>query len=173
MTRCAYHEVLAELDLPQVLARFEPMVIGTPPLGIDVSTSDIDVACTAVDLQQFRKNVQQLFSYRAAFSVSDLNWLQAPAVKTSFFVRGWEVELFCQTLPINEQWGVRHFLIEQRILELAPHLRDPIVSLKHSGLKTEPAFARLLALEGDPYEAILELENLSEEELVRLVGQPM
>ena len=173
MTRCAYHRVLEELNLLQVLARYEPVVIGTPPLGIDVPTSDIDIACTAVDLRQFKKNTQQLFSHHAAFTVSDLDWLQTPAVKVSFFVHGWEVELFCQTLPISEQWGVRHFLIEQRVLELAPHLRDSIVSLKHSGLKTEPAFARLLALEGDPYEAMLQLENLSDEELVALTGQPM
>ena len=173
MTRRAYHEVLEELDLLQLLARYEPTVIGTPPLGIDVSTSDIDIACTAEDLKQFKKDAQRLFSHHAAFTINDLHWLQTPAVKASFFVHGWEIELFCQTLPINAQWGVRHFMIEQRIVELVPQLREPIIALKQSGLKTEPAFARLLALEGDPYEAMLELENLSDEELVALAGQPM
>ena len=155
------------------LARYEPMVIGTPPLGIDVSASDIDVACTADDLRQFKSDAQRCFSRQAAFMINDLDWLQAPAAKASFFVHGWEVELFCQALPIREQWGVRHFLIEQRILELAPHLRDQVIALKNFGLKTEPAFARLLALDGDPYEAMLSLENLSDEELVALAGQPM
>ena len=173
MTRRAYHEVLEELDLLQLLARYEPTVIGTPPLGIDVSTSDIDIACTAEDLRQFEEDAQRLFSHHAAFAVSDLHWLQTPAVKASFFVHDWEVELFCQALPIHEQWGVRHFVIEQRILELVPQLREPVIALKHSGLKTEPAFAWQLALEGDPYEAMLELENLSDEELVALAGQPM
>ena len=173
MTRRGYREVLEELDLLQLLAQYEPMVIGTPPIGIDVSSSDIDIACTAEDLKQFKRDAQRLFSQQAAFVVNDLHWLQTPAVKASFFIHGWDIELFCQSLPIKEQWGVRHFLIEQRILELAPHLRDPVVSLRHAGLKTEPAFARLLALEGDPYEAMLELEKLSDEELVALAGQPM
>ena len=173
MTRRVYHEVLEELDVLQLLARYEPMVIGTPPLGIDVPTSDIDIACTADELKRFKRDAQRLFSHHAAFTVNDLHWLQTPAVKASFFVHGWEVELFCQALPIHEQWGVRHFLTEQRILELVPHLREPIIAFKQSGLKTEPAFARLLALEGDPYEAMLELEKLSDDELVALAGQPM
>ena len=54
MTRDPYQQVLDELGVLQALAEFEPTVIGTPPLGIDVSTSDIDVACTASDLSRFK-----------------------------------------------------------------------------------------------------------------------
>ncbi|MNO76159.1 hypothetical protein D3C76_672280 [compost metagenome] len=40
------------------------------------------------------------------------------------------------------------------------HFRERIILLKTSGWKTEPAFAKALGLEGDPYEALLELEKL-------------
>jgi len=90
------------------------------------------------------------------------------AVRVAFVSQGWEIELFCQAIPIQEQWGVRHFLIEKRLLELLPMLKSKVIELKQSGQKTEPAFAALLQLQGDPYAAMLELEKLSDDELVSL-----
>ncbi len=43
------------------------------------------------------------------------------------------------------------------------------MALKHQGLETEPAFARLLSLAGDPYEAMVDLEIWSDDELRRLL----
>lgn len=40
-----------------------------------------------------------------------------------------------------------------------------IQQLKAVGLKTEPAFADYFGLSGDPYQAMLELESLTDDEL--------
>jgi hypothetical protein len=141
-----FQNVLDSLGVIHNLACFEPMVIGTPPLEIDVATSDIDVACTAQNLETFRAKVT-----------------------AQFHKSGWEVELFCQSLPITEQNGVRHFSIEQRLLGLEPTMSPEIRRLKNSGLKTEPAFAQVLGLEGDPYDALLALENFSDAQIVALL----
>ena len=46
-------------------------------------------------------------------------------------------------------------VIEGRLLDLAGEsFRHNVIELEQSGLKTEPAFARLLGLNGDPYEAL-------------------
>lgn len=169
MTRAAYHDVLDDLGLLGKLAQYEPTVIGTPPLGIDIETSDIDIACTATDLEQFKADVTRLFGGAQAFSVKDLQRFPDAAVRLSFIERDWEIELFCQKIPIAEQWGVRHFLVEQRLLCLNPGLRGQVIKLKQTGLKTEPAFAALLDLAGEPYEALLELEKLSDAELAALI----
>lgn len=168
MMRAPYETVLANLGLLQKLALYEPMVIGTPPLGIDIDSSDIDIACTAADLEQFKSDVINTFGNEAEFCVSNLQSFPEPAVRATFLAEGWEIDLFCQSIPIANQWGVRHFLVEQRLLTLQPALRSTVIELKKSGLKTEPAFAKILNLAGDPYEAMLELEDLPDEKLVAL-----
>ena len=168
MTRLPFDQVLDQLGLLQALAEFEPTVIGTPPLGIDIESSDIDIACTAKDLSRFKSDATRRFGRESAFCTEDLQCFTDPAARIGFLASDWEIELFCQAIPIREQWGVRHFLLEKRLLELRPSLRDKVIELKRSGLKTEPAFATLLKLEGDPYEAMLELEKMSDEELAAL-----
>ena len=57
-------------------------------------------------------------------------------------------------------------IAEGRLLRLGSRaLRDRVVALKRSGMRTEPAFAQLLGLGGDPYRAVLELEGESDEAL--------
>ncbi|MDQ0047454.1 hypothetical protein J2T18_001737 [Paenibacillus polymyxa] len=46
---------------------------------------------------------------------------------------------------------------------------DSIIQLKILGVKTESAFAKLLGLDGDAYEALLKLEDWTDEELRRLL----
>lgn len=66
---------------------------------------------------------------------------------------------------------MRHFYIERRLLTLEPRLRAIVTDLKRTGVKTEPAFAQVLALKGDPYEALLPLELISDLELRALLLQ--
>ena len=48
-------------------------------------------------------------------------------------------------------------------------MRCDIRSAKLSGLKTEPAIAKLLSLSGDSFQAVLELEEYSDSELLSLI----
>lgn len=41
-----------------------------------------------------------------------------------------------------------------------------IIALKRDGVKTEPAFAKLLNLNGNPYEELLNLEFLTDKEII-------
>ncbi|MBT5434448.1 MAG: DUF4269 domain-containing protein [Alphaproteobacteria bacterium] len=161
--------MLDSLGVIHNLACFEPMVIGTPPLEIDVATSDIDVACTAQNLETFRAKVTALCGHHDSYLIGPARHVSSPALRAQFHKSGWEVELFCQSLPITEQNGVRHFSIEQRLLGLEPTMSPEIRRLKNSGLKTEPAFAQVLGLEGDPYDALLALENFSDAQIVALL----
>ena len=164
-----YETVIADLGLLTVLSDYQPIVIGTPPLGIATVESDIDIACSARCLQEFTRVVTQTYRSEHNFFSTESIQQGLDSVVINFRRSEWDIEIFCQNIPTVEQWGVRHFLVEQRILLLFPDLRSKILELKHKGLKTEPAFAHAMKLVGDPYEAVLTLEKLDNNALKRLI----
>ena len=48
---------------------------------------------------------------------------------------------------------MQHLIIEEQ----GEEFREQVIKLKLQGYKTEPAFAKLLGLKGDPYVAMLEV----------------
>ncbi|WP_297588595.1 DUF4269 domain-containing protein [Roseibium sp.] len=169
MERPPYTAAIDRLDLLDRLADFDPVTIGTPPLGIATETSDIDVACFSENLERFRTFAVREFGDIEGFAARTSVHAGMQAIVVSFQSSGWEIELFCQALRTAEQWGVRHFRIEKRLMEIEPLLGNEVLNLKRLGLKTEPAFAQILQLPGNPYEAMLDLENQTDEELRKLI----
>jgi len=168
--RIDFEQVVQNLSLLDRLYEFDPFIIGTPQLGIELKNSDIDIACSAEDLARFKRVTSTEFSNFDGFQCRNSNWQNENSVIVQFHAYDWDIELFCQTIPTNQQWGVRHFNIEQRLLNIEPKLRGVVQRLKQHGLKTEPAFARVLGLPGDPYSSILELENMSDDELAHMIA---
>lgn len=169
MKRVSYQDAIAQLGLLDALIEYNPVLIGTPPLGISTDKSDIDIACSSTSLREFAKFSKLKFGHHEDFEMLEIQDLTEPACVAKFSALDWEFELFCQALPTSDQWGVRHFYIEQRLLGLSSKLIRDVTELKQNGLKTEPAFAQLLLLEGDPYQAILDLETYSDEALLSLI----
>ena len=168
--RIEYEQVVEQLSLLAKLREFNPILIGTPPLGIELETSDIDVACSTDDLSKFKNVALKEFGDSDRFTYRHATLQGQDSVVVQFYAYEWEVELFCQQTPTEQQWGVRHFFVEQKILEIAPQLKEVVRSLKRDGLKTEPAFANVLGLTGDPYKSILALEKLSNEDLANIIA---
>ncbi|MGD1951490.1 MAG: DUF4269 domain-containing protein [Leptolyngbyaceae cyanobacterium] len=168
--RLDFKQVVQTLSLLTILREFDPVIIGTPPLGIELETSDIDIACSANNLARFRTIMLTKFSKFDCFQCYDSIWQNQNSVIVQFHAYNWDIELFCQTIPTNQQWGVRHFNIEQRLLNIEPRLRSVVLRLKQHGLKTEPAFAQALGLSGDPYLSILDLETMSDDELAHMLA---
>ena len=166
-----YLEVINDLDLFLKLKQFDPVLIGTPPLGIEIDTSDIDIACCSENLEEFKQKTRIEFGHFRKFETFDTVVQANQTTIVRFAAAGWPIELFCQTLPTTKQWGVRHFKIEQRLLQLFPWLRKNVKHLKQEGLSTEEAFASLLGLDGDPYSSMLKIEGLSDKEFGNMISQ--
>jgi hypothetical protein len=167
--RRSYEEALAERGVLEVLAPFDPRVAGTPPLGLDLPGSDIDVLCFAPDAHAFTGTVWHNFSNAPAFMAKQLVRAPRPVV-ASFEVAGWRIELYGEAIPVEQQRGWRHFVLEQRLLALGGNdLPVAVLSLRGQGMKTEPAFAAALRLRGEPYLALLDLGEQDDETLVSVL----
>ncbi len=57
-------------------------------------------------------------------------------------------------------------IVESRLLTLYGNdFKNKVIKLKKEGMKTEPAFASLLNLKGNPYKELLLFENYTDEEI--------
>ena len=152
------YEVLVKNEIMITLEKFDPILIGTIPINIDIKNSDLDIICCFVDRNDFEKLLTKKFGNAERFKIWKNSLQESEAVVANVFVDGFEIEIFGQNIPTNKQRGYRHMLIEHKLLEEhGDEFRKRIIELKEKGYKTEPAFAYELGLEGNPYETLLEL----------------
>jgi hypothetical protein len=164
--RAAYH-TLQELWIIQVLGQFNPTLVGTLPIGIDIPGSDLDIICEATDLDSFSMMVRMEFSRQKDFNLKFKTINDLPSTVATFHYKDLPIQIFAQPIPVEQQNAFRHMLVEARLLEIGgPKAIQEIRQLKLYGLKTEPAFARYFHLTGDPYARLLELSLLNNEELI-------
>lgn len=166
--RSAYWN-LRESRVLEILCDYDPLLVSTVCVDIDIPSSDLDVICEARDLEAFSTFLSSTFGTLRGFSLHRSDRLP-PAIVAQFFHGLWEYEIFGQNLPVECQAAFRHLVQIDRLLGIGGVAwGETIRSLKRGGIKTEPAVARCLRIEGDPYDGVLSLERLSDEELRALV----
>lgn len=166
-----YEAAIESSDVLETLLVFDPRVVGTLPLGLAVPGSDVDIVCHAVDPVGFAEVI-----WRRYHSCDDFllyQWTSAGhPVIASFAWDGWPFEIFAAQRPVEEQHGWLHFEVERRLLALDDgRLRNAVMRLRSQGAKTEPAFAAVLGIAGDPYRGLLDLVDETDDQLrARLNG---
>ncbi|MED4780827.1 DUF4269 domain-containing protein [Brevibacillus choshinensis] len=160
-------KAISQNNVIETLQAYDPVLAGTIPLNIDVEASDLDIICTSHDLDQFDADVRAAYSHKEGYQETRLCIQDRQTSVISFHDTGFWFELFAQALPVEQQNAYRHMVIESRLLRLGGDAAyREIKLLKQQGIKTEPAFARYFGIPGDdPYQALLEMEHLSIEEL--------
>jgi len=149
-------QVYAVLTAHQVLSKlqpYQPIVVGTIPIAIDIAESDIDIVLQATDLLALREVLTAYFGLYTAF---EIQFIKEDVLLCNFEIDQIPVELFATPNASDQQNGYLHMLKEYEILQAkGEDFAEQVRKLKRQGIKTEPAFCQLLQLEGDPYEAIL------------------
>jgi hypothetical protein len=168
--RTDYIEVLNCLGISELLADVDYEVIGTPPLGIDIADSDIDISCFSSAPDVLAQKLSTALINHKDLSQRTLSFPPYKTELVSFTFMEWPIEFFIQDRPLKDQFGVRHFLLERRLLSLlGSKFIQQLIRLKQQGMKTEPAFATLLGITGDPYINLLSLEDLSDQKIKQLL----
>jgi hypothetical protein len=158
--RFAYR-ILTQYAIIAQLHVFTPIVVGTIPIEIDIETSDIDIICTWNEKNSFIKALEK-FSHHSQFTIFETTKNERETVIARFVIENICIEVFGQRWPVFEQEAYRHMIVEHRLLVANGEMfKQQIVDLKRKGVKTEPAFAMLLGLKGDPYIELLSMQALN------------
>lgn len=166
--------LIEPLGLDLLRRRTGPIgIAGTWPLGIALPDSDLDVLLEATDLAGLRLECDSRFGGWPGYRARMTDRFDAPALVVRLPGKPVDIEIFAQSRPVTDQTAYRHMIAEGRLLQIGgAGLADRVRALKRTGLKTEPAFARALGLFGDPYRAVLALENQPEAMLRALLSKP-
>lgn len=142
------------------LKRFDPILVGTIPISIDIESSDLDIICCFADKHEFKETIADSFKNKKNFTIRELQSIDASAIVANFLVDRFEIEIFGQSIPTKQQFAYRHLIIENNLLnQYGDTFRQQIIDLKRQGYKTEPAFGIALGLTGDPYIELLKFET--------------
>ena len=168
-TKPTYDVAVERSGILKKLALFQATIAGTAPLGLSIEDSDIDVLCYANCLESLEQSIWAQFRDEEGFSLR--RWLsQDRPVIAVFMAHGWPFQIFGTQTPVREQVGWSLFQTELRLIKLGgERLKFDISALRTGGMKTIPAIARLLQLEGDPFQALLPLSRKSDPELTALI----
>lgn len=150
------YKTLTKNKVLEVLIEFDPILVGTIPINIDIENSDLDIICFWQNKNHFIEKVTFLFKNKSDFTIRETVINQHESIVANFKLDDFEIEIFGQNIPTKNQNGYRHMIIEYQILESRDeNFRQEIIKLKQNGYKTEPAFAKLLGLKNDPYIELL------------------
>jgi hypothetical protein len=155
MKQQAACEAIESLNVMNELHHYHPLVCGTIPIGIDISTSDLDIIMEVKDFQIFEKELHYLYSLNENFRIKRRIIGGLQVVKANFTYKDFEFELFGQVKPVYTQNAYLHMVIEHSILKSWPELKKQVIHLKRVGHNTEEAFCKLLGISGDPYEKLI------------------
>ncbi len=162
----AYH-CLNRLKVIDILSDYNAVLVGTIPIEIDINSSDLDIICEVYDFKKFEELLVFSFEKHKKFKIT---YEKNNVLVCNFIADDFEIEIYATDLPVCKQNAYRHMLIEDRLLKFyGLQFKNKIIALKKQGLKTEPAFAKLLHLNGNGYYELLNIESYADDELPTLV----
>ncbi|WP_438464496.1 DUF4269 domain-containing protein [Marinomonas sp. PE14-40] len=151
------------------LSAFDPILVSSVCVDLDIESSDLDIICQHNGLNILKNTLNDTFGNYSRYKQWEKESNNEEVV-TSFFVDDIEIEIFSSRLMTEDQFAYRHLVMMDRCLRVGgERLKQKVKTLKVSGIKTEPAFAQILGLKGDPFLAFLELEKLDDIQLNTLV----
>ncbi|GEM_PF-547904 len=139
-----------------ILKVYNPIVVGTIPININIETSDVDIILYTQNFDQLEMKLRHDFSQFQNFL---LERIAKNIAVCGFSIEGQVFEPYATDKETEEQNGYLHMIKEYEIIEVkGEDFAAKVRMLKTKGVKTEPAFCPLLKLEGAPYVELLKYQ---------------
>lgn len=153
------YKILQDLGIMEYLKSYNPLLTGTIPIEIDIEGSDLDIVCSVRGFDEFEKKVRDRYGELDGYRARRLE----DSIVINFYCEKMEIELYGNRKPSDMQNAYLHMLVEGKLLGMGGEsFRKEIIELKKSGIKTEPAFCKILKIEGNYYEKMLDEESMIE-----------
>lgn len=150
-------KILTHLNIFEDFSNYNPLLVGTIPLDIQTSKSDLDIILQTNNVSELAQKIKLFFNTQTSFSLSIKDYTKHILV-CNFIYNDFQIEIYSENKPTMLQMGYLHLIKEYEILQIKPDsFKQEIILLKKKGIKTEPAFAKLLNLTGNPYEVLYKL----------------
>ncbi|MCG6140312.1 DUF4269 domain-containing protein [Leptospira mtsangambouensis] len=163
---------LEDWKILKSLHGFKPTLAGTIPLDIDTDSSDVDILVKFNIPAHLQKICYAKFRNLPNYSFSEKTIALRATLICRFETKKFCYEIFGQSVEPTDQYAWIHMMVENRFLTLADsRFREEIRSLKKQGIKTEPAFCKVLDLKGDPYKTLVQWNQKSDEQFRDLLLQ--
>lgn len=160
---------LIELNILSSLKSFQPVIVGTIPLAIATSNSDLELLLSFEDRNSLENQLTQQFSRFQEYEMQRKNYDSTETLVCRFKYNNLRFEIFAQPKSTYKQRAFRHFQVEGRLLKIGgTNFQNKVLDLKKLGSKTEVAFAQILKLTQDPYLALEALYYKNDMELLQL-----
>lgn len=154
------YSILTKNQILSRLKQFDPILVGSIPICVDIESSDLDIICYFTDKLEFERSIIENFRNESGFRIRKLSDLDALTIVANFFLDDFEIEIFGQNIPTRLQFAYRHLIVEHNLLNKhGEKFRQQIIELKKQGHGTESAFALALGLTGNPYTELLKFEK--------------
>jgi len=150
--------VLTELGILDLLSPFDARLAGTIPIDVDIPGSDLDVICQADDLNALARVLATHYGHHTGFQMKRKVRYGHPVLVCEFAYNQLPIQVYGSPTPVAQQRAWVHMVAEAYLLsQSGPEAKAAVRALKSSGMKTEPAFAHVFGLQGEPYEVLYEL----------------
>jgi len=147
--------VLTALGILDALAPFHARLVGSIPIDVDIPGSDLDIICQADDLDALAQLLKERYGRLSRFRIAFKTRYNHPVLVCEFEYGGFPIQVYGSPTPVERQRGWVHMAAEAHLLaQGGEKAREAVRALKRTGMKTEPAFAQVFGLSGDPYETL-------------------
>ena len=145
------HKILSSVVLTSLFQNFNALLVGTPPLDLDVENSDIDIILKA-DADELLHLLQSHITSEFIKTANNTFNFELHSVPIQIYL--------CKEKPTSQQ-SYQHFQAEEKILKYCRSLDlANLKKLRECGVKTEKAFTQILKLHGDEYETMSNLNKI-------------
>ena len=124
---------LREDGLLDVLAPYEPVIVGAYPLDVAAETTPLEIVCRAVDLPAFARTLERTYGDRPGFALHGGELDGEAAVFAEFDMDGLPMEVAAQGQHVHRRLGAATLGLDRVLSESGPTARIRLAAAVERG----------------------------------------